>query len=105
MKAQARHLADARRQRNECPDHRQQSPDQNRCCAKAMKEMLGAVQFMASHKYVRTIALNQRPAAITADFISNNRTQITADSSCRGGPEQIEAAGVNQVSGKGHDDF
>ena len=37
--------------------------------------------------------------------LAGDRGHIAADGTCGGGPEEGEAAGINQIAGEGHDDF
>ncbi len=61
--------------------------DENCDSAKTLEEPLRHLQLMLAQENVRTVSLNQRPAAIIANLIGNHRAKIAADSASGGRPE------------------
>src|SRR5438132_9002334 len=99
MEAQTRHARNARWQRNKGSDDRKQAADQNSCGAKTSKESLRHLQLVTAQKNIRSISLNQRTPAVTANLIGDDRAQVAANRSGRGRQQQVELPLVHQESG------
>ena len=69
----------------------------------AREEAVGPVEFAAAHQNPAAVALDQRAAAIAADFVSDERSEIAANRARRSDPKQVESALEYEVSAEGHD--
>src|SRR5579872_3051153 len=69
----------------------------------AGEKAVGPVELAAAHQDPATILFYQRAAAVGSDLVGDERSQIAADGSGSGYPEQLHFALEDQVSGEGHD--
>ena len=99
------HAGDARGQCYEGADDRQKPAHEHGDAAEALEEPVRPVQIPPAHQDVRAPAVDEGPAAVKSDRISDRRADIAAERACGGDQEEIETSGEGQVSRKRHDDL
>src|SRR5579863_1707430 len=105
MKTKLRHAGDAGRKRDKCAHNGQKARDQYRHRAVLIEEIGHSMQVVMAHQDPTAIALDQRAAALCADPIGNDGTEIATEGSCGSSPYQVEAVQISQVAGERHDDL
>ena len=103
MEAAARHARDSGRQRDEGTDNGQQAADEYSKVSPSREEAIGPIELAAAHQDPAAVALNQRAAAIAANFVGDERSEIAAKRARRSDPKQVESTLEDQVSTEGHD--
>src|SRR5271170_3529155 len=93
------------RERDEGPHPREQAADGNSDSAVTREEPLGALQLVAAHKDVAAPALDRGPPAARCNVIGDRRADIAPQRAHRGGADQAEPPGRDEISGERHDHF
>src|SRR5258707_13284424 len=101
----ARHAGHSRGQRNERPDHWQQTRDEYSHVSPALKKSVSPVQFAAAHQNPASVTLDQRSPAIAANLIRDKRPKVASDRASRCRPHQLHPTGINKVAVERHDQF
>src|SRR5690242_12628167 len=105
LEFQLRHAGDAGGQGDEGPHHRQEAAHEDRDAAEAREEAVDQFEVAPADQDVAAPFLDQGPAAVVADGISDGRANVAADRAGGRDEEDIEAPGRDEIAGERHDDF
>src|SRR5581483_4553792 len=82
-----------------------ETADEDGDAAVAGEEAVSPIEFVAAEQEIGAVLFDQRAAAVVSNGVSHGGAEIAAQRPRDGDPEQLEAAGVNQVPGERHDDL
>ena len=112
VKAELRHARDAGRERDKSANDGKKPAEQDGNTAAGLEKTCHAVEVFVAHQHVFSVGFDQRTPAPGTNPIGDQRTEVTADGAGGSDPEKAEpcvpcpeAAGRDEIAGKGHDDF
>ena len=105
VKAKLRHLCYACGKSYEGTDYGKEASDEDGDSTEALEEVFDTVEVVTAEEDVFAETLDSGAASPGSEPVGGDGSEVAADGSGGGDPEEFELASVHEIAGEGHDDL